>query len=749
MVTKKEITWGGRLLSVETGRWANQADGSVVVRYGDTMVLCTVVAAKKANSEVDFFPLTVNYIEKAYAAGKIPGGFVKREGRPSEHETLVSRLIDRPIRPLFHKNFKNETQVICTVLSFDGENDPDIISIIGASAALTISGIPFLGPIAAARIGYENGEFILNPKIGHESNLNLIIAGSSEGVLMVESGSNQLTEKEMLEALKFGHESYQPIVEMITELAEECAKDPWEVSEESNADAVIEEITENFLSDIEQAYAGNSKHERLEAMEKVREAAVAHFADREEEFDASFIEGMFKEVCSRFMRGKILSSGKRIDDRSSVDIRQISTEIAVLPKVHGSAVFMRGETQALAITTLGTSQDEQLIDGLSGERTERFLLHYNFPPFSVGEISRLGSPGRREIGHGRLAWRAVSQVLPSKEEFPYAIRVVSEVLACNGSSSMATICGSSLALMDAGVPLKSAVAGIAMGLVIDDDGKYVILSDIMAEEDHLGDMDFKVAGTEKGITALQMDIKVTSVTFDILEQALNQAKEGRLYILEEMKKGISSPRKTLNENAPRLETFSIPKDKIREVIGSGGKVIREIIDETGVKIDIDDDGNVVVASANGSALEKAVNMIKAIAYDPEPGTIYDAKVVKIMEFGAFVRFYGTREGLVHVSEISDERVEEVSDVLNEGDEVKVLFKGYDNKGRSRLTMRINQEKDPKSTDEDESSKKSSKRKRPSKDSEYSESPAPKKRKKTDSEEETQSKSNRKKREALR
>ena len=750
MVTRKEIAWGDGVLSIETGRWANQADGSVVVRYGDTMVLCTVVAAKEANSEVDFFPLTVNYIEKAYAAGKIPGGFIKREGRPSEHETLVSRLIDRPIRPLFHKNFKNETQVICTVLSFDGKNDPDIISIIGASAALTISGIPFLGPIAAARIGYENGEFILNPKIGHDSSLNLIIAGSSEGVLMVESGSNQLSEREMLAALKFGHKSYQPIIEMITELAEEVAKDPWEVSEESNADAVIKEITENFISDIENAYAQGSKHERLEAMAKVREAAVAHFADREEEFAENFIEEMFKEVCSRFMRDKLLSTGKRIDDRSSVDIRPISTEISVLPRVHGSAVFNRGETQALAITTLGTSQDEQLVDGLAGEYTERFLLHYNFPPFSVGEISRLGSPGRREIGHGRLAWRAVSQVLPTKEEFPYAIRVVSEVLSCNGSSSMATICGASLSLMDAGVPLKNAVAGIAMGLVIDSDGNYIILSDIMAEEDHLGDMDFKVAGTENGITALQMDIKVTSVTFDILEKALNQAKEGRLYILKEMSKGISEPRQELNENAPRLETFAIAKDKIREVIGSGGKVIREIIDSTGAKIDIDDDGNVTVASACGASLEKAVNMIKEIAYDPEPGTIYNARVVKIMEFGAFVNFYGTREGLVHVSEISDERVEDVSDVLAEGDEIRVLFKGYDNKGRARLTMRVNCETSY-SPDDDatENPRKGCKRKRPSKESENEETSATKRKKKSDSSGESPKKNSRKKREVLR
>ena len=750
MITKKEIAWGDGVLSVETGRWANQADGSVVVRYGDTTVLCTVVAAKKANSEVDFFPLTVNYIEKAYAAGKIPGGFIKREGRPSEHETLVSRLIDRPIRPLFHKNFKNETQVICTVLSFDGENDPDILSIIGASAALTISGIPFLGPIAAARIGYENGEFILNPKIGHNSNLNLIIAGSSEGVLMVESGSNQLTEKEMLAALKFGHKSYQPIIEMITELAEEVAKDPWEVPEESNSNAVIEEITANFLSDIEDAYAQGSKHERLEAMAKVREAAVAHFADREEEFTENFIEEMFKEVCSRFMRDKLLSTGKRIDDRSSVDIRPISTEISVLPRVHGSAVFNRGETQALAITTLGTSQDEQLVDGLAGEYTERFLLHYNFPPFSVGEISRLGSPGRREIGHGRLAWRAVGQVLPTKEEFPYAVRVVSEVLSCNGSSSMATICGASLSLMDAGVPLKSAVAGIAMGLVIDSEGNYVILSDIMAEEDHLGDMDFKVAGTENGITALQMDIKVTSVTFDILEKALKQARDGRLYILEEMTKGISEPRQELNENAPRLVTFTIAKDKIREVIGSGGKVIREIIDSTGAKIDIDDDGNVTVASACGTSLEKAVNMIKEIAYDPEPGTVYNARVVKIMEFGAFVNFYGTREGLVHVSEISYERVEDVEDVLSEGDEVRVLFKGYDSKGRARLTMRIDHENSCDSDDEAaKSPKKGGKRKRSSKEPDSEESPVSKKKRKSDSSEESPKKSSRKKREVLR
>ena len=696
MIVKKEIEWGGRTLSLETGRWANQADGSVVVRYGDTTVLCTVVASKKQSSEIDFFPLTVNYVEKAYAAGKFPGGFVKREGRPSEHETLVSRLIDRPIRPLFHKDFRNETQVICTVLSFDGENDADIISIIGASAALTISGIPFLGPVAAAKIGYENGEYILNPKIGHNSDLNLIIAGSKEGVLMVESGSNELSETEILDALKFGHQSFQPVIDMVLEMAEEAAKDPWTVEEDTSKVPILQEIKDTYWNDIEAAYAQCSKHERLEAMAKVREAAVAAFAERSEEYDATFIEPLFKEVCSMFMRDKVLSTGKRIDDRVATEIRPISVETSVLPRVHGSAIFMRGETQALAITTLGTSQDEQVVDGLEGEYSERFLLHYNFPPFSVGEISRLGSPGRREIGHGRLAWRAVTPILPSKDEFPYSIRVVSEVLACNGSSSMATICGASLSLMDAGVPVKSAVAGIAMGLIIDDDGKCVILSDIMAEEDHLGDMDFKVSGTANGITALQMDIKVSSVTFDILEKALKQAREGRLFILSEMNKGISAPKSELNEYAPKMTSFYIPKDKIREVIGTGGKVINEIIAETGVKIDIEDDGKVTVASPDSASLNKAVDWIKEIALDPVEGTVYTGKVVKIMEFGAFVRFYGTKEGLVHVSEMQDTRVENVSDILSEGDEVKVLFSGYDSKGRARLSMRLNKKSEEKS-----------------------------------------------------
>lgn len=687
MIFKKEITWGGRTLSIETGHLAHQANGSVVVRYENTIVLCTVVADEKQNSDADFFPLTVNYIEKAYAAGKIPGGFIKREGRPSEKETLVSRLIDRPIRPLFHLDFKNETQVICTALSFDGKNDADIISIIGASAALTLSGIPFMGPIAAAKIGYENGEFLLNPEIGHESELDLIIAGTKDGVLMVESGANELSEEEMLKALKFGHKSFQPVIDMVLDLAEECAKDPWEIPNPSvDNKNIIKEISNNFMADIEEAYKGTSKHDRNSALKKVFAKITEHFSDREE-ISGKLLGDMFHEVCSICVRNNILNNGKRIDNRSVTDIRNIKSYASVLPMVHGSAIFERGETQVLAVATLGTSQDEQIIDALSGEYKERFLLHYNFPPFSVGEVGRLGTPGRREIGHGKLAWRAISKVLPSKEEFPYSMRVVSEVLSCNGSSSMATVCGTSLALMDAGVPIKNAVAGIAMGLIIDGN-KSVILSDIMGEEDHLGDMDFKVAGTQKGITALQMDIKVTGISFEIMEDAIKQAREGRIHILKEMSKTLKESRSELNKNAPKMTTITIPKDKIREVIGSGGKVIREIIEVSGAKIDIDDDGNVTVAAQNTSSMDTALNMIKAIAMDPIDGTVYKGKVVKLMEFGAFVNFFGSRDGLVHVSEMSDKRVEKVSDILNEGDEVSVKFLGYDNKGRAKLTMKF-------------------------------------------------------------
>lgn len=688
MICRKEINWGGRLLSIETGRFANQATGAVTVRYGDTIVLCTVVADDKPSIENDFFPLTVNYIEKSYAAGRIPGGFVKREGRPSEHEVLVSRLIDRPIRPLFHPDFRNETQIICTVLSFDRENDTDIISIIGASAALTISGLPFMGPIAAARIGYENGEFVLNPKIGHETDLNLTIAGTKDGVLMVESGAKELSDETMLEALKFGHNAFQPVVNMIIELAEESAKKSWEVQspEKTGDEALFNEISDLFTKDIEAAYNAESKHERNEAKKKVFAKILEHYSEKEE-ITEDILAKKFHDVCSQFIRNKLLIHGKRVDNRKAKDIRKISVDVSVLPRVHGSAVFNRGETQALAIATLGTTQDEQLVDSLSGEYKERFLLHYNFPPFCVGEVGRLGSPGRREIGHGRLAWRAINAVLPSREEFPYSMRVVSEVLSCNGSSSMATVCGASLALMDAGVPIKNAVAGIAMGLIIDGDN-YVILSDIMAEEDHLGDMDFKVAGTKDGITALQMDLKVNGISFDIMEAAMKQAREGRMHILKEMSKGLSKARPELNKNAPKLASLNIPKDKIREVIGSGGKVIRDIIERSSAKIDINDDGNVNVAAPDSKSIDVAVRMIKEIAFEPEEGAIYKATVVKIMDFGAFVRFYGTREGLVHVSTMSDERVENVTDIVNEGDEVNVKFLGYDNKGRAKLTMKF-------------------------------------------------------------
>jgi polyribonucleotide nucleotidyltransferase len=688
MVIKKEIMWGGRTLFLETGRYATQATGSVMVRYGDTVVLCTVVADMSQESTADFFPLTVNYVEKAYAAGKVPGGYIKREGRPSEKETLVSRLIDRPIRPLFHENFRHETQVICTVLSFDGKNDADIISIIGTSAALTLSGLPFAGPIAAARVGYENGEFLLNPPIGHVSDLDLVIAGTRDGVLMVESGAGELSEDEMLRALKFGHESFQPVLDVIDEMAAKAARDPWILPDRDKNDGgeLLAEIRA-FMGDIEKAYGGKTKPVRNAALADVYKKIMQHFQENNPEVDENVLKGKFHDVCSEFVRNKLLTKGKRIDGRSPSDVREISVEVSVLPMVHGSAVFCRGETQVMAVTTLGTAQDEQSVDSLAGEYKERFALHYNFPPFSVGEVGRLGSPGRREIGHGRLAWRAVNAIVPPRTQFPYSIRVVSEVLSCNGSSSMATVCGTSLALMDAGIPLKSAVAGIAMGLVMGD-GKSVILSDIMGEEDHLGDMDFKIAGTADGITALQMDIKISGITFEIIEQAMRQARDGRLHILGEMAKVMRQSRDDLNENAPKMTTISIPKDKIREVIGSGGKVIREIIEISGAKIDIDDDGSVTVSAQNTSSMNTAMQMISDIALDPIDGTIYHGRIVKIMDFGAFVNFYGSRDGLVHVSEMSDKRVENVSDLFSEGDEVDVLFLGYDNRGRARLTMKL-------------------------------------------------------------
>ncbi|MDR1362103.1 MAG: polyribonucleotide nucleotidyltransferase [Holosporaceae bacterium] len=688
MIFRKEIVWGGQLFSLETGRMAHQADGAVMVRHGDTTVLCTVVASRKASQDQDFFPLTVNYVEKAYAAGKIPGGFVKREGRSSERETLVSRLIDRPIRPLFHPNFKNETQVICTVLSFDGKNDPDLAAMIGASAALTISGIPFLGPIAASRVGFKDGTFILNPPIGSDTTLELVVAGTRDGVLMVECGVSEFSEDDMLKALKFGHESFQPVIEAILALAERAARDPWDVSVISPKDCRFDEaeIMSLFLEDIRNAYAEPTKHERGEALSRVYLAVQARFLDREN-LSEKLLSEAFSRACSSYVRDMLFSTGKRIDGRGAGDIRKISIEVPVLPMVHGSAMFTRGETQALAITTLGTSQDEQVVDALSGEYKERFLLHYNFPAFSVGEIGRLAAPGRREIGHGRLAWKAVNAVLPSKDTFAYSIRVVSEVLSCNGSSSMATVCGASLALMDAGVPIKSPVAGIAMGLLMKGE-EYIVLSDIMGEEDHLGDMDFKVAGTASGITALQMDIKVTGVSFDILKNALAQAKEGRLHILGEMGKVLAVGRRELPETAPKMTSIIIPKDKIREVIGSGGKVIKEIIERSRAKIDIEDSGTVSVYAKNSNDMNCALDMIKCIAFDPVCGKVYRGRVVKVMDFGAFVNFFGKTDGLVHISEMSDRRVAQVTDILNENDEVDVLFLGYDTKGRAKLTMKF-------------------------------------------------------------
>lgn len=690
---KKEIEWGGKTLSIETGKISRQADGAVIVKYGDTVVHAAVCASKQTpDTFEDFIPLTVNYIEKSYAAGRIPGGFFKREGKPSEEEILISRLIDRPIRPLFVKGFNNETQVTVTLLSHDLKTQPDIVAMIAASAALTISGLPFLGPIAGARIGYINGEYVLNPDLDaiKHSQLNLVVAGTAEGVLMVESEAQELSEEAMLGAVSFGHDCIKPVIEMIVALAEECAKEPWEVKEEPAEYATVRsEILENLGNEIKEAFHIHQKLVRQDTLEAIREKAHALFADREAE-DA-ICDQVFHEIEARIMRDMVLDTGMRIDGRDTKTIRVIETEVGVLPKTHGSALFTRGETQALVTATLGTGEDEQLIDSLAGEYKESFLLHYNFPPYSVGEVGRIGSPGRREIGHGKLAWRAIHPMLPSKEEFPYTIRVVSEIMESNGSSSMATVCGSTLALMDAGVPMKKPVAGIAMGLIKEKD-KFVVLSDILGDEDHLGDMDFKVAGTKDGVTALQMDIKITSITKEIMAIALKQAHEGRLHILGKMAESLAAPRPEISPNAPRMITFQIDKDKIRDVIGTGGKVIREIVETTGAKIDIEEDGTVRVASLSSEAGEKAKNWILGIVSEPEEGMIYDGTVVKIMEFGAFVNFLGTQDGLVHVSEIAPYRVEKVTDVLKEGDKVKVLCLGIDNRGKVKLSMkRVNQE----------------------------------------------------------
>jgi len=685
-VFRKEIIWGGRKLVLETGKVARQADGAVMATYGDTTVLCTAVGARKIKPGQDFFPLTVNYQEKTFAAGKIPGGFFKREGRPSEKETLVSRLIDRPIRPLFAPGFLNETQVVCTVLSHDLENDPDIVALIGASAALTISGIPFMGPIGGARVGYVDGQFVLNPKVGEgdKSLLDLVVAGTNEGVLMVESEAKELNEEIMLGAVTFGHKAYQDVINLIIDLAEACAKEPWPMPAPAEAvTAVDKKLRDAVTAELTAAYGERQKSVRQEKIKTVKGRLETIFEDTAEREIAG---KLFKDVEKDIVRGAILETGIRIDGRDTKTVRPIVAEVGVLPRAHGSALFTRGETQALVVTTLGTGQDEQIIDALDGEYRENFMLHYNFPPYSVGEAGRMGSPGRREIGHGKLAWRAIHPLMPSKEAFPYTMRVVSEITESNGSSSMATVCGTSLSLMDAGAPLVRPVAGIAMGLIKEDKG-FAVLSDILGDEDHLGDMDFKVAGTEQGVTALQMDIKITSITEEIMKIALAQAHDGRKHILGEMAKALTSGREEVSGNAPRITTINIPKDKIREVIGSGGKVIREICETTGAKIDIEDDGTIKVSSVDSAASQAAIDWIRGIVAEPELGVVYNGKVVKTVDFGAFVNFLGSRDGLVHISELAASRVGKVTDICNVGDTVKVKVLGFDDRGKVKLSMK--------------------------------------------------------------
>ena len=691
-ISKKEIEWGGRPLIIETGRIARQADGAVLVTYGGTQVLCTAVAQRRPKSGIDFFPLTINYQEKTFAAGKIPGGFFKREGRPNEKETLTSRLIDRPIRPLFAKEFRNETQVICTVLAHDLENDPDVVSLVGASAALTISGIPFMGPIGGCRVGYIDGNFVLNPTEDEKiaSTLDLMMAGTVDGVLMVESEAHELSEKVMLDAVMFGHRESQKVIDMIIDLAEDCAKVPWDLAAPDESVAVLAEKVKSLgEASLRDAYSKSVKQERVESVDAAKADVFAQLKD--DDADSNAIGGALKSLEKDIVRGAILKTGIRIDGRDTKTVRPIEAQAGVLPRAHGSALFTRGETQALVVTTLGTSQDEQMIDALEGEYREHFMLHYNFPPYSVGEASFLKSPGRREIGHGKLAWRAIRPLLPTKEDFPYTIRVVSEVTESNGSSSMATVCGSSMSMMDSGVPLTRPCAGIAMGLIKEGD-EFAVLSDILGDEDHLGDMDFKVAGTDVGVTSLQMDIKITSITEEIMQIALDQARDGRIHILGEMSKGIEGVRDGVSDNAPRITTMSVPRDKIRDVIGQGGKVIREICEVTGAKVDIDDDGTIKVAAVDQDASDKAIQWINSIVAEPEVGVIYDGKVVKVMDFGAFVNFFGAKDGLVHISELAPERVGSVSDVVNEGDTVKVKVLAVDNRGKIKLSMKaVNQE----------------------------------------------------------
>ncbi|MFM1958531.1 MAG: polyribonucleotide nucleotidyltransferase [Pseudomonadota bacterium] len=690
-IKRKTIEWGGRTLTLETGRMARQADGSVLATYGETMVLATAVFAKSAKPGQDFFPLTVNYQEKYYAAGKIPGSFPRREAAPSQKETLTSRLIDRPIRPLFVEGFKNEVQVVATVLAHDLENDPDIVAMVAASAALVLSGAPFMGPIGAARVGYAKGEYVLNPTLDQmkESAMDLVVAGTSDAVMMVESEIQELSEEVVLGGVTFAHKAMQPVIDAIIELAEHAAKDPFEFTPD-DTEALKAEARKLVGADLQAAYKIVAKGQRHDAVSQAKAKAVAALAKSEANpagADSQKLAGVLKELEAEVVRRNIIETGVRIDGRTVDKVRPIVSEVGVLTRAHGSALFTRGETQALVVATLGTGDDEQLIDALEGKYYERFLLHYNFPPFSVGETGRMGAPGRREVGHGKLAWRAIRPMLPSHDEFPYTLRLVSEVLESNGSSSMATVCGSSLALMDAGVPLKKPVSGIAMGLILEKDG-FAVLSDILGDEDHLGDMDFKVAGTEDGITSLQMDIKIAGITEEIMRKALEQAKGGRQHILGEMAKAMEAPRTQLGEFAPKIETIKIPVDKIREVIGSGGKVIREITAETGAKVDIGEDGTIRIAAPDQAKIDAARDWIKSIASEPELGAIYTGKVVKIVDFGAFVNFFGAKDGLVHVSQISKERVNKVSDVLQEGQTVKVKLLGFDDRGKTRLSMKV-------------------------------------------------------------
>ncbi len=685
---RKELDWGGRKLVLETGKMARQADGAVLARLGDTIVLCTAVGVRSTKPGQDFFPLTVNYQEKAFAAGKIPGGFFKREGRPSEKEVLTSRLIDRPIRPLFPHGFRNEVQVVATVLSHDMENDPDVVAMIGCSAALTLSGIPFFGPIAGARVGFENGAYILNPSSEElkTSKLDLVMAGTTEGVLMVESEAQELSEEIMLGAVTFGHAHLQPVIQAIIELAEHAAKEPWSLPEpEAGHAALVSRVDALARAPLAEAYQERLKQARQEKVGAAKKAAMATLA--EEGLEPEKAKLIFKELEADVVRNAILDTGTRIDGRDTKTVRQIVAEVGVLPRAHGSSLFTRGETQALCVATLGTGQDEQIIDALEGERREHFMLHYNFPPYSVGEAGRMGSPGRREIGHGKLAYRAVRPVLPGKDAFPYTMRVVSEITESNGSSSMATVCGTSLSLMDAGVPLARPVAGIAMGLIKEDRG-FAVLSDILGDEDHLGDMDFKVAGSEQGVTSLQMDIKITSITADIMKIALEQAREGRLHILGEMARAIQGGRAEVAATAPRITVIQVPKEKIREVIGTGGKVIRDIVEQSGAKIDIEDDGTIKIAATTEEASQKAIDMIQGIVAEPEMGKIYNGKVVKTADFGAFVNFLGAKDGLVHISELQQGRVNKTTDVVNQGDAVKVKVMGFDDRGKVKLSMRV-------------------------------------------------------------